>query len=325
MKLRRILTALITVSLLAAQSALAGEWHVGESLTCGQCHLEHSSAGGQPIPGGPYSVLLLNGTINELCLSCHDGSDPSAPDVLMPVSMYSQGVIAESGAGPFAVVGTSHPFGHDLGIASPIPLSNAGKSISMTCGTCHDYHGNSNYRNLRFDPAGVGDSIVIEAGRDLFWNVAPSNPPSTSGSALAYNRGNIGYATSWSHWCGSCHDQVAANSAAVLPAHFNAHPTDVSFGGVIGAGHVATSHWVSGSGEGFLGSSPITGEGIPRLPFLQPQATDFATSQQVQSTNLVFCGSCHAAHGTVNTMDLRWPYVDGGVNYLSGCQQCHHK
>ncbi len=322
MKLGQILTALTTASLLAAPGVSAGDWHLGESLACGQCHIQHSSADGQPIPGGPYSVLLIKSSVNELCLSCHDGSDPSAPDVLAPISMYSQGTIAESAAGHFTVVGVGQVSGHDLGIASPIPLNGFGKSMTLTCASCHDYHGNTNYRNLRFDPAGVGDSITIEAGRDLFWNVAPANPPNASGSAIAYNRGNIGYKTGWSRWCGSCHDQVAVNSAAVLPAHFNAHPSDVSVGS---SGHTNVNHWVSGGGEGFVGSSPITGEGVPRLPFLQPQATDFASSQIAQSSNMVFCGSCHASHGTANTKNLRWPYVDGGINYLSGCQQCHYK
>ena len=74
-----------------------------------------------------------------------------------------------------------------------------------------------------------------------------------------------------------------------------------------------------------MDNSPFEGEGIPRVPFLQPQATDFVTSHQVQSTNQVFCGSCHAAHGAANTGNLRWPYLDGGASQLSGCQQCHHK
>jgi hypothetical protein len=324
MRLGRVLIV-GAAAILVLPGVQAGEWHVGESLTCSQCHAEHGSVGGQQIPGGPYSVLLLRGSTNELCLSCHDGSDPSAPDVLAPVTMYSQGVLNESAAGHFAMIGTVHASGHDLDMAGQIPLNSTGKSVSLTCASCHDYHGNSNYRNLRFDPAGVGDSIVIEAGQDLFWGVAPSNPPSATGSTLAYNRANIGYKSSWTQWCGSCHDQVVTNSIAVSPAHFNAHPNDVSVGGYTGSNHVALSHWLAGTGEGFFGASPISGDGVPRLPFLQPQATDFTSVQQVQSTNTVFCLSCHNAHGSDNTGDLRWPYLDGGINYLSGCQQCHFK
>jgi hypothetical protein len=320
----RIVVVLWLVGAFAA-TARAGEWHVGESLPCGQCHAEHATVGGEPIMGGPYSALLRKGSINELCLSCHDGSDPSAPDVLAPVAMYSQGVLSESAAGSLTTSGTAHASGHDLEVASQIPLNSTGKTLSLTCATCHDYHGNTNYRNLRFDPAGAGDSLVIEAGRDVYWSAAPAVPPSANSSAAAYNRGNIGYRAGLGAWCASCHDQLAANSPAVPPAHFNAHPAQVSIGGFSDSKHVNVSHWLSGTGEGFLAENPIPGEGIPRLPFQQPEATDFATSQLVTSTNQLFCGTCHGAHGTAYIRDLRWPYVEGGVNYLSGCQQCHFK
>ena len=104
----RFYTILIPI-LLSPFVLLAGEWHVGASLQCGQCHVEHGSAGGQPIPGGPYSTLLQKGSVNELCLSCHDGSDPTAPDVLAPVTMYGQTLLNESAAGHLLTIGVSNP------------------------------------------------------------------------------------------------------------------------------------------------------------------------------------------------------------------------
>jgi hypothetical protein len=321
---RQVLMVLWGVSTLA-RLAQAGEWHVRESLPCGQCHVEHATSGGQPIAGGPYSALLRRGSINELCLSCHDGSDPSAPDVLAPVAMYSQALPPESAGGHFVLSTATHVAGHDLDLATQIPLNSSGKTVALTCGSCHDYHGNTNYRNLRFDPAGKGDSLVIEVGHDVYWNAAPTSPPSATGTAAAYARDNMGYRSGMSAWCSSCHDQVAANLPAAPPAHFNAHPTRAAMGGYSDSRHVDAGHWLAGKGEGFLEDNPISGEGTARLPFLQPGATDFATSRQVLGTNELFCGSCHAAHGTTFTRDLRWPYVEGGVNYLSGCQQCHNK
>ena len=318
---------LAAMGLVAATAATAGAgaWHVGESLPCGQCHAEHATVGGQPISGGPYSVLLRKATINELCLSCHDGSDPSAPDVIAPAPMYSQSVPSESAAGPLVASGAEHLSGHDLEVAAQVPLNSGGKAMSLTCASCHDYHGNTNYRNLRFDPAVTGDSLVVEAGRDVYWNVAPSVPPSANGSAAAYSRGNMGYRSALGTWCTSCHDQLAANAPAAPPAHFSAHPSQVSIGTFSESRHVSVSHWLAGAGEGFLLENPISGEGIPRLPFLQPEATDFATSVLVASGNQLFCGTCHGAHGTSHIGNLRWPYREGGVNYLSGCQQCHFK
>jgi len=324
--MRRWSAYLPVVIVLTVSPALrAGNWHTGGSLQCGQCHAEHATVGGQEIPGGPYSTLLVKAGVNDLCLSCHDGSDPTAPDVMAPVSMYAQSPLTESAAGHFASTGVVNPAGHSLGVAVAVPLNSTGKTATLTCASCHDYHGNANYRNLRHDPAGKGDSISLQASVDIFWQFTPLDPPTGAGSAAAYNQGNIRYKSGWSRWCGSCHDLIASNSPASPPAHFNAHPTDASLSGSGSTPHINTVHWVAGTGEGFLGSSPVTGEGIPRVPFLQASATDFVSAGQVLSSNQVFCGSCHKSHGSNYTKELRWPYIEGGANYLSGCQQCHYK
>lgn len=303
----------------------AGNWHFGANLHCGDCHVEHGIVGGNPIPGGPYSTLLKKGTVNGLCLNCHDGSDPSAPDVLAPVTMYNQTLSLESAGGHVITPGVVNPAGHTLEVAVATPLSSTGRTMSMTCASCHDYHGNTNYRNLRYDPAGTGDSISIELGSDVFQGVPPSDPPSSATSPAAYERGNIGYKTGWSRWCASCHDQVATNSPAPSPAHSSGHPSEVAFGVAGNGGHADVSHWLAGIGEGFFGNSQVPGEGVARLPFLQPQATEFVNSRTVSTTNKVSCISCHSSHGSANAKAMRWPYVEGGVNYLSGCQQCHNK
>src|ERR1043166_7687049 len=78
----------------------AGEWHYGVSSVCSDCHTQHNSQNGQPMRTdnhpAPAPYLLRRGTPLELCLSCHDGSDPNAPDVISPVSFVS-----ESAAGAF--------------------------------------------------------------------------------------------------------------------------------------------------------------------------------------------------------------------------------
>lgn len=313
------------VALVTGSAVRAGEWHFGSNLQCGDCHVEHGIAGGNPIPGGPYSTLLKKGTVNGLCLTCHDGSDPSAPDVLAPVTMYNQTLSLESAGGHLVTPGMVNAAGHSLDIAMATPLSSTGRTLSLTCANCHDYHGNTNYRNLRYDPARTGDSISVALGSDVFNGVPPSKPPSSASSPAAYERGNIGYKTGWARWCASCHDQVATNSPAPSPAHFSGHPSEVAFG-VAGSGsHVDVSHWLAGIGEGFFGNNEVPGEGVVRLPFLQPTATEFSISRTVSSTNMISCVSCHSSHGGANAKALRWPYVEGGVNYLSGCQQCHNK
>src|SRR3954454_9036370 len=86
------LRPLLLLTLLVASPAtmLAGEWHYGTSAVCSDCHTQHNSQNGQPMRtdnnAAPAEYLLRRGTSLELCLSCHDGSNPSAPDVIGPIS-----------------------------------------------------------------------------------------------------------------------------------------------------------------------------------------------------------------------------------------------
>ena len=84
------LAVLFTVCLMAAfgTTAMAGDYHVGGTLVCSDCHVAHySQSHGYESPtglftplgaDGPYTHLLRNEP-NELCLTCHDGQG-FAPD-----------------------------------------------------------------------------------------------------------------------------------------------------------------------------------------------------------------------------------------------------
>ncbi len=307
-----------------ALSSFAGDWHVGSTSDCDDCHLQHASSGGQQLPGGPFTFLLLKNSVNELCLSCHDGSNPTAPDVLTPVDMYSLTESREGAAGWFTPIGEENIHGHTLGLDMPTPLQVSAKIVGLNCASCHAVHGNGNYRNLLYDPAGAGDSINLINGVDLFMEHQPDNPPSAPGAVTAYNRGNIGYKSGFSQWCASCHDVLNANSPSAPPAHFNGHPNDVALDEYYGDLHADPAHWVSGLGEGFI-NTPGATEGIPRVPFESPLAVDFISSKLPQSSNRIFCGSCHKSHGGGNEKSLLWPYKEGGDNFVAGCQQCHNK
>ncbi|NOY88545.1 MAG: cytochrome c3 family protein [FCB group bacterium] len=301
-----------------------GQWHIGTSLNCDDCHLQHASKQGQSLPGGPYTYLLLKDNINDLCLSCHDGTNATAPDVQAPVDMYSSTSSQESAAGYFETVGIDNPHGHTLGVNVLVPLQNEGNSVTLTCASCHAVHGNSNYRNLLYDPASVGATITLEEGLDVFTQNNPANPPTVSGSIQAYERDNVGYKNDFSQWCVSCHNQLATNSSSTPPAHFNAHPNNVALNEFVGDYHTDPAHWTLGTGEGFAVDTSST-TGIPRVPFLAPTASDYTTSKIAQSSNKVFCGSCHKAHGKDNNKSLLWPFLEGGNNFIAGCQQCHYK
>lgn len=314
----------IVLSLLCLPGlGLAGDWHVAGSLECGDCHLQHGSNQRDPTVEGAFSFLLRKNSVNELCMSCHDGTDPTAPDVIAPAPMYSSTPSEESAAGAFAALGVANPNGHSISVELPTPLQQVPLLRELNCVSCHSAHGNGNYRNLLTDPAGTGASLQIEQGVSVFIGAQPDDPPSSAGSIAAYSRDNVGYVSGMSTWCSSCHDQLGSNSYASAPAHFNSHPSDIALNAYPYDDHTDPTHWVAGNGEGFapIGQSPAT----PRVPFLATGATDFRTSRTAAAHNRVSCVSCHKAHGSSYRKGMAWPYLEENDNALSGCQQCHNK
>jgi hypothetical protein len=299
----------------------AGNWHVAGSLECGDCHLQHATDPEDPSFGGGFSFLLRKNSVNELCLSCHNGTDATAPDVQAPVPMYNSTTSGESAAGFFAMLGVENPNGHTLGVLMPTPLQTTARSGELNCVSCHAPHGNGNYRNLAQDPAVTGAYLIVEVGTNVMTEHAPSTPPNTDGSVIAYSRDNIGYVSGMSAWCTSCHDQLSTNTGASSPAHFNAHPSDLALNAFGVQSHTDPAHWMTGLGEGFGGNAATSA----RVPFQVPGAADFTASRTPQPTSEVSCASCHKSHGSGNRKSMVWPYLEGGETSLDGCQQCHNK
>lgn len=323
----------LLLCLLAAAPASSAFYHDLEKnrQPCGDCHtLHYSEAGGVPAKveaGGPFPRLLVRATTNKLCLFCHDGSDPKAPDVLEPVTMYAGSGDEHSGAGSFSNSGgTANPNGHDLGVNSTsVPYSSL-SNVTLTCASCHDPHGTPNYRNVLTAPAG-GPGTVVEMGKDVFREVTPGDPPSAAASAAAYKESNEGYKAKTSAWCAECHDKL--KSSVNLPGNRRHHLTDVPLDG---AGYpsgitVDPLHWASGEGSGFGTATGDAVEGVPRLRFQAAGAMDFTSSKAVAGSNQVMCGSCHLAHGGKYRKGLVWPYKESGkpADSNSGCQQCHNR
>jgi len=292
---------------------------------CSDCHILHYSESGGPPPqvepGGPFRQLIVRATTNKLCLFCHDGSDPKAPDVLEPVAMYDGTGDETSGAGFFANSGGDNPKGHDLGLTKPTPFGSQA-NVTLTCASCHDPHGTPNYRNVLTAPAG-GVGVEVVMGRDVYRESSPGDPPSAAASTAAYKRSNEGYKANTSRWCVECHDALKPHVAGSIRVE-NHHLVDVRLDG---PGYPTDpGHWAGGAGSGFGAATGDDVEGIPRLRFQSPAAIDFPSSRTVSPANQVMCGSCHLAHGGRYLRGLVWPHVEPGspADVNSGCQQCHN-
>lgn len=321
-----VVALLLAVSAVPAKSAYYHDLEKNRQ-PCADCHtLHYSESGAQPAQveaGGPFAKLLIRATTNKLCLFCHDGSDPKAPDVLDPVTMYGGSGDEHSGAGSFANSGgVANDNGHDLGLNSSSPPFSTMTNVTLTCASCHDPHGTPNYRNILTAPAG-GTGVGVEMARDVFRDVPPGDPPSAAASIAAYKESNEGYKANTSKWCTECHDSLKPHVGGSSRVE-NHHLLDVPING--GGYPTDPAHWIGGTGSGFGTTTGDGVEGVPRLRFQVSTAMDFPTSKTVATNNQVMCGSCHLAHGGKHKTGLVWPYQDSGgpVDKDSGCQQCHN-
>lgn len=331
----RIAFAIALVCFLAMGTIRAGEYHGPLQNTCSDCHTAHSSVRGQTWTPTPRLLKNSGGEVS-LCMSCHDGTDPQAPDIVAsgtvnnPTDIVSTQYASKYGssAGFFQTdyLAASSPFGHDLQpvISVTAPLSSTyRKDGGLECSDCHNTHGNDNYRNLLPDPnpKHVG-TFTITLGTNVK-ETTPVNAQSPN-AAVAYDTANVSLfvQNNINGWCTDCHDQLATNTTGSNPAHFRGHPSDVSIGGI--GKHTDVNNWTSpggGTNTGFGTDVNDSVPGIPRVRYGSPSGTNTVAG----TSDTVSCLSCHKAHGSKFKHALVWPLEQPGADMLSGCQQCHFK
>jgi hypothetical protein len=280
-------------------------FHDGGSSNCATCHVMHASQDGQVVivDGG---ALLLAASASDLCLTCHGpdgvfGLDPLAPP-------------PEKGAGNFVFLLEDNINDAPDGLAFPLPGEAAGHSIvsldmgteadtrwseapggifpsyQLGCTSCHDPHGNSNFRMLH----GVGP---VQDGIADFIYPAPQAVGLDVGDpqAIEADDHHTAYQAGMSQWCANCHGQYHLAS----PSSQFDHATDE----VLGASQIMIYNRYEGTADPFGGIQATAY--LKDVPFEQAGAATTSTAGPSAGSRIM-CLSCHRAHASSAPAAGRW-------------------
>lgn len=324
----------------ASFPCLAGV-HDGGVGACNHCHVMHANE----VAVNGSSALLVADNSSELCLGCHAealgavfGMNPLAPP-------------PERGPGNFvfllednlndAADGATNPIsgdaaGHNLnapgyGLSSdPTFVMSPGgnySSADMSCTSCHDPHGNQNYRFL------YGAGMQTASGM-IFTYAAPVAEGLDLLVGAPESRSNhVAYRSGMSQWCGNCHQDYLTSRHSGTGGF--RHSTDVPFK----QGHVFRYNAYNGTLDPSGGNQASAY--LPEVSFEDPlNAINFTAGPTTGSR--VTCLSCHRAHASSGPRSGRWdfnvdalgqdgvvsgsyvlpnPYPDPGQERL--CLKCH--
>lgn len=323
-------------------SVQAGDFHVGTSLVCSDCHVAHYSqshtytGSGTVFPplgtGGPFNSLLRNEEV-KMCLACHDGQS-WAPDVFGGSATNTRrqagGLNALSGT-IANEAGYDEIDGHTLHSTS-MPPGGTGTAYvpgaeGLVCTNCHAQHGSATqYRNLLNRGIFTGDTLnYAVTSNDLTKDVFERSAGSYVETDVDFNEP---YTTRsrYGEWCQECHvdfhgaggaTNMGGQSGGVTAAHTNPwkrHPTsDVNIGT---------------PGATFISSLARFNGLTNRVKVMDSQGLWNATT--ADNTVTPSCMSCHKGHGNKNPFGLIFMVGtgtvteegDGGI-YKDLCRQCH--
>ncbi len=308
----RIRSALLVIFLLVTAASVAA-FHRDGVARCDACHTIHNSENGLPVnPQGPAEYGLRYESATEVCLSCHAtntgavwGTNPLSPP-------------PEHGAGNFVFLqednindapdGAQHPLaGFYAGHSVIAPSRNAGvdpahaaapggsyPSSALSCTSCHDPHGNTNFRMLY----GVG---IVPAGNFFFVNPAPEATGIDPAGVSESPANHTAYRSGMSAWCANCHGVFHHSSSGFE------HPSDESIGG----DQEHTYNVYNGSADPDGGTFATAY--LPQVPFEDPSST-ISMTHGPSADSRVSCITCHRAHASSGPDIGRWDFNTRYVN-----------
>ena len=326
---------------LGASVCLAGV-HDGGVGACSICHVMHDDT----TPAGGDNPLLVAGNASDTCLACHADANGSV------LGMHPLAPPPEYGAGKFIFLLEDNLNDAPGGMTNPIPGDAAGHNIQapghglvsdgtyvnspggtypagdMGCTSCHDPHGNSNYRFLY----GAGQ---VQANGYVFTNPAPEALGLDLAVGAPESQSNhVAYLSGMGAWCGNCHSLYVTSRHGGAASAFS-HSGEAAFR----TGMATQYNRYNGTLDPIGGTSATAY--LVEVPFEDSGSTTGSTFGP-SMTSRIMCLSCHRAHGSSAPRSGRWdfnvdtlgqdgvvsgsyplpnPYGDPGQESL--CFKCH--
>jgi len=286
-----------------------------DTHTCAGCHRAHTAASSITWTNSANeqrSALLLSDSdqLYEFCFTCHGsaaaGAATNVYDGVYEASEYGTlGDELNSGAFSEDVVGDNH---HTYDGTAETAWGGDDE-IVMTCGSCHDVHGSSNYRLLKDVVNGVEVGGYVEAADGEFLPdpyVISNEPGYPEDGWLLHDAGAAQiadyepnytmpmYATApdndpdkgISAWCAACHTRYHGTG----PTQYDAQD---GFGDVM-----RYPHPVNVPLSSYLGARPLNISGL-ELPVAQEYGT---WTPEASANDWLDCLTCHKSHGSDRQM-----------------------
>ena len=302
---------------LLCTSGPALAFHDGGVAECAGCHTMHNSQDGALVdtanPNG-NAYLLNNGNATDTCLQCHAGYGQFADgagfgpggDFAWVTKTFTWSAHGHTSTSE----GDSH--GHNVispayGIAQDATLTTAPggdfQAQYLRCTSCHDPHGNQNFRLLYSN----GTGPVYNGGNYAFSAPAPvalGNSRNTlTDAGKETDLHHTVYKSGMSDWCANCHTNFHSDNTTNF-----VHPI-----GELGS-TVAATYNAYVSSDNLTGGTAATAY-MGLVPFEAVNA-DLGLvdpgnySQGPTGVDEVMCLSCHRAHASAFGDAARWDMAE---------------
>jgi predicted CXXCH cytochrome family protein len=279
------------------------------SDSCAGCHRVHTAK----------APRLLKEAQSSLCYTCHGAAAPGADNDVVSGVGFTGGTSGALRGGGFAyaligagnpdIAGKSIPVGASEAVSSTHSVdsseqtawgfgaidgsTNYGKKLTLSCGNCHDPHGNGNYRILRTTPRGL-----YAKGEAKLPGAEVAIPDVEAGKAYEYTTANywktddanaLGFAENIAAWCSTCHSRYPVDHGGSTysgdPVYSYRHTSDQAEQGT-GKRTCIQCHVSHGS------NSSMTAK-ADSVPFPDGSGAGEGDSRLLRVDNRGVCQMCH--------------------------------